>query len=188
MLRAITGVVLGLLLGSPARAADEPKEEPTRHDKVYFLQHRLLPRWTFESEGAFFADAAAGEVTQLTDAAAKLVDEAFAKGVAVSRVAGGEGVLISFPPPAEPPECYFVLIVRREKTFEYITLERTEDILGRGAKSVVGAWTREGSHLNHGSRTYSDAGSFLAEVLSEPGVVERGADNMKEAPRGREED
>lgn len=36
----------------------EAKVEPTESQKIYFLQHRLLPEWTYESDGRFFDDLA----------------------------------------------------------------------------------------------------------------------------------
>jgi len=36
--------------------AEESKvsDEPTTHDKIYFFQHTLLPKWTHNSNGRFF--------------------------------------------------------------------------------------------------------------------------------------
>lgn len=62
------------------------------------------------------------------------------------------------------PECFFVYITKTGDSYRYITLEKTLDIFEHGNKSVVGEWTAEKIHSNHGSRKYDDAESFLAEM------------------------
>ena len=100
-------------------------------------------------------------------AAAKLIDEDFSKAIVAQTVSDGSAVLLSFPKPVEAPECYFVLVIKTEESFRYVTLEMTEDILDMGFKSVIGEWTAEGSHLNLGVRKYIDLESFLNEALKE---------------------
>ena len=187
IMRKLAAVLVATLLCSVLFSSDDQREPPSRHQKVYHLQHRLLPRWTFGSEGAFFADAAAGYLKQMRDVAAELIDEDFSKAIVAQTVSDGQAVLLSFPAPVEPPECYFVLVIRAGDSFRYVTLEMTEDILGMGSKSVVGEWTSEGSHRNLGPRKYIDLESFLKEVLEEKKGEPGATDNPDDAQRLRED-
>jgi hypothetical protein len=159
-------------------AADEKKpEELTVSQRTYYFEHRLLPKWTHGSKGAFFADLCRGDTARIRAAAAEIVGKEFADKLIVRPLPGTQRVLLTFQAPSEPPLCFFAVIEKDGETFHYITLELTEDILGAGTKSVVGEWSVDGGHLNRGGRKYSDADSFLAEVAIKP----QGADQSPKA-------
>ena len=149
--------------------ADEKKpEQLTISQRTYYFEHRLLPKWTHGSKGAFFADLCSGGTTRLKAAAAEIVGKEFADKLIVRPLPGTQQVLLTFQAPSESPLCFFAIIEKTGETFHYITLELTEDILGDGTKSVVGEWSVDGGHLNRGGRKYSDVDSFLAEISIKP--------------------
>lgn len=156
------------LLGfAPAASAAEPaagQPEPSARDRRYYFEHRLLPKWTHQSGGAFFRDLAANKAGQMLEAAAEIVGREYADSLKVRLLDDPDRILISFLEPQDIALCYHVLLVRLDGAFRFITLEMTEDLLGNGAKSVLGEWTAEGGHLNYGERTYSDGNSFLRET------------------------
>jgi hypothetical protein len=135
------------------------------HDKVYYFQHRLLPEWTFQSDGKFFEDISNGEIEQLKTAASEIVSQKFAENISVQSVFENNAVLLLFPQPTQSPECYYILIVKDSNLFQFFTLEKANDIMKVGFKSVVCAWT-EKMHLNYGSRKYNDVDSFLKEIAN----------------------
>lgn len=160
-------VLVLCLWSSPSIAADDERQETPRGDRIYYFQHKLLPKWTFESGGAFFADLHSGRIARLLQAATDIVDAEFAKTVAVRPLEGASRVLIAFESPMRAPLCYFIIVEKTdEASFRFMTLEMTEDILGTGAKSVVGEWRREGAHGNWGFRSYTDEESFVSEITS----------------------
>ncbi len=127
-----------------------PSDEPGRHDRIYYFEHRLLPKWTHQSEGAFYADLNAGALESLRDAATKIVDAGFAEKLVVHPSGEPKGVVIAFAPPAESPECFFVFITPAGDSFRYITAEKSADILNEGLKTCGGEWSVEGKHLTFG--------------------------------------
>jgi hypothetical protein len=144
-------------------AEEEKAAEPTREQKIYYFQHRLLPKWTYGSQGAFFEDLKGGKVEQMVEAASKIVDTNFAKQLKVRSLEDGTKVLITFEEPKQPRHCHFVLIEKMASVLQFITLERTEDILNVGTKAALCGWSEDGKHLNYGSRKYSDEARFLTE-------------------------
>lgn len=148
---------------TPAPSAAEP-DKPTTHQKVYHLQHRLLPRWTHSSNGRFLKDLQSGALDHLKAVALEELGKAYSEQITVRAVPELDAALITFPKPAEPPECFHVLVMRRGEQFQYMTLEQTEDILSLGYMSVLGEWTAEGRHSNFGPRKYADAETFLVEM------------------------
>lgn len=164
-MRYLIIVLVAGMVATFVQAADAPRKEPTRHEKVYYFEHQLIPHWIFQSKGAFFNDLLAGRTGRLITAAVDNVDEEFAKAMEVELVANQDAVLITFMEPVEPPECYRALVIRKGETFQYVTLEKTEDILQTGVKSVIGEWTAKGSHLNRGPQKYTGAHRFLISVL-----------------------
>jgi hypothetical protein len=149
-----------------ATAAVAPESEPSAHEKAYYFQHRLLPKWTHNSKGAFFSDLKKGEAVHLKAVAKDFLGETYASEITTRTLQDGNAVLISFPKPAEVPECFHVIIIREEDAYRFVTLELTEDIAGIGCVSVVGEWTADGGHQNRGPRKYSDSEAFVAEVLA----------------------
>jgi hypothetical protein len=145
---------------------EDQRPEPTPHQKIYFFQHKLIPEWTHRTNGAFFGDLSNGRHQRLLDIAAEIVSPEFSNGISIKPYPKVGGLLISFPTPVEPPECYFIYIHKDPKkhAFSLFTYEKTRDPFGRGNKGVVGSWSADGEHGNHGSRTYEDAGSFVTEM------------------------
>lgn len=162
------------LLGGVAASAETKKEgarkaaapaEMSPKDKRYYFQHRLLARLTHKTEGGFFADLQTGSAERLKAAATDMVGAEFAEGLAVRVVPGASAVLITFPKPVAPPECYHALVIKDGKKYRYVTLEQSEDLFATGVKSVVGEWAEDGSHLNLGGRTFVESEAFIADVL-----------------------
>lgn len=146
-------------------ADDKPEtKEPTRHQRIYYFEHRLLPRWTFESDGRFYEDLKAGKLDRLKDAAGKIVDKEFAAKIVVSGDASPAQVMITFDPPSDSPLCYYVILKKSGGGYGFYTLERTEDLMGIGVKTMVCGWSPEGSHNNYGGRKYTDAATFSSEI------------------------
>ena len=157
------------LLGAfaPAARAEEPAapaKEPTTQQRIYFFEHQLLPKWTHHSQGAFFDDLHSGKTDALRQAATKIVDAAFAEKIAVRNSAIPEGVLISFAPPPEVPDCFFVFIAKTGESFRFYTFEKAEDIMGEGLKACIGGWSEDGSHLNFGFSKEETEEAFLKLV------------------------
>ena len=137
---------------------------PTMHDRIYHFQHRMLPEWAHNSEGKFFKDLIDGHLDILLTAASNVVGEAFSKNISIQISNDGNGVLLIFPEPAEPPECYFVFITKVKEGYRFFTYEKTHDLLGSGNKGVVGEWLPDGKHLNYGPRKYEDAENFVNDL------------------------
>lgn len=132
-------------------------------DRIYFFQHRLLPRWTHESRGSFFDAIKAGPIDELRSIASEVVDAEFAAALRVLPLGGPDQVVIAFAPPKEPPECFCVLILRSGESYRYLTLEMSDDLFKEGDRSVIGEWTPDGTHANFGHRKYADVTSFIAD-------------------------
>lgn len=168
----LIGAVAPLLLLSvmtvPLSGAENSasSKEVTMGQRIYYFQHRLLPKWTHESNGMFFHDLMNGHFERLIAAAKNIVGEEFAKQIEVQKYAEAGGVLIRFPRPTVAPECFFVYIVKTESGFRFHTYEKTVDLYGSGDKGVVGEWSADGKHLNFGPRKYEDSDSFVSELQS----------------------
>lgn len=139
-------------------------QEPTYQQKVYYLQHKILPQWTYESEGRFLHDLMHNELTQLKRVAAEIVSPEYAEKITVKTIDGQNLAIIVFPQPKFPANCFFVLITRDEDDFSYTTYEKSFNILSDDEfVGVVGGWNSEGGHLNYGPRKYSDVESFIKD-------------------------
>jgi len=160
--RGVFLLAAALALSGGARADEPTKEEPSDGRKIYAFQHRLLPRWTHGSKGAFYRDLRAGKKERLIEAAEEFVGKEFAQGIVVRALPDAPQVLIEFPKPDRMPNCYFALVIEKESGFRYVTLELTAPGDER-VKTFVGEWTAEGAHLNFGPRDYTDSDSFLKE-------------------------
>lgn len=147
-------------------APKETSQEIPDSKKVYVFQHRLLPDWTFSSDGSFFNDLQQGDLTELKMAATKLVSEDFAKAIKTEVFGSQDAVLITFPQPKNMADCYYILIVKNQNEFAFYTYEKTmsfgenDPVIG-----VVGTWSSEGRHGNLGPRNYSAASDFVKDVL-----------------------
>ena len=157
---------MALLTINGACLAQEPAKEPTMKDRIYFFQHRLIPQWTHQSEGAFFNDLNSGKSEKLIEAATKIVSPEFAAAISIKKYPDENGVLIKFAAPVEVPQCYFIFIYKDKNSskFSLYAYEKTHDLLKEGNKGVVGQWSAEGGHSNLGARTYEDPESFVSEV------------------------
>jgi hypothetical protein len=150
-----------------ARAEDKATaDEPTPHQRIYHFEHRLLPKWTHHTNGAFFEDIRSGTLERPRGAATEIVGEAFARQFAVRTSAEPAGVLITFAPPTETTECFFVFVAKNGDGFRYITFEKSEDILNEGLRTCVGEWTADGSHLNFGFLKEETEEAFLQRVTA----------------------
>lgn len=160
-------VALALLAAPPRlRAVEETEAEPTPHQRVYYFEHTLLPKWTHHSNGVFFAHLSQNSLAPLLEAATEIVGAEFAQQLVVRVLPDANRILLTFQAPRDPPLCFFALVEKDGAAFRYLTLEKTEDFLGNGTKSVVGEWTADGRHLNQGPRLYDDEASFLAELAA----------------------
>lgn len=148
---------------SPVLRAQNKNQEPTPKQRMYYFEHRLLPKWVFGSNGAFYEDLQSGHSEKLKAAAASVVGKEFADKLQVEVQPNKHEVLITFDPPKDMPMCYFILIDKTEAGFSFRTLELTEDTFNKGIKTMVCGWAADGSHQNFGPRKYIDAASFLAE-------------------------
>ena len=138
--------------------------EPSRHDRIYHLQHRMLPKWTHNSGGKFYKDLLNGNFDILLTTASKIIGKEFSEKITIQRLNDSNGVLLIFPEPVEPPECYFIFIAKVKEEYRFVTYEKTYDFSGDGNKGVVGEWSSEGKHLNHGPHNYEDAEHFVNDL------------------------
>ncbi|WOH38564.1 hypothetical protein RI844_04935 [Thalassotalea fonticola] len=145
------------------------QEVPTSK-KVYFFQHKILPEWTFTTNGGFYADLIKGDLSRLNMAASEVVSNDYAKGITSEILKDGTSVLITFPTPQGLANCYFVLIQKSKDGFSFDTYEKAmsfgedDPVIG-----VVGSWSPEGSHGNLGGRTYIKASDFVSDILGKNG-------------------
>jgi hypothetical protein len=155
------------LLPRPAWADASAKpnlKEPTESDRVYYFEHKLLPAWVHKSEGAFYSDLGQGDTKRLTDAATEIIGKDFADGIKIRKIDKPDGVLITFPKPKEPPECFFAAVLKDGSQYHYMTLELDEDIMGNGTKAFLCEWASDGGHLDYGPRKFADEAHFLSEL------------------------
>ena len=141
------------------------KEEPSFSKKVYYFQHKLIAKWIFESNGAFFFDMNNRKSQKLIEAASDIISQEYANKIIITPIAGRNAVSIRFPEPDSFGNCYFALIKKEDVGFSYYTYEKTmtfgeEDVVG-----VVGGWNKEGGHNNYGSRGYNSEKEFIEETL-----------------------
>jgi len=141
------------------------KNEVPLSKKVYYVQHRLIPNWLFSSEGAFFSDMQNGVTSELITATRDIVSQEFANQIVISAIVGQQAVLITFPEPESPPNCFYAIIEKTETGFKYTTYESTIDVTNSGIAGVVGGWDIEGGHQNYGPRGYKKASDFVNDVF-----------------------
>jgi len=148
--------------------SSQNEEELSESERIYYFQHKLISKWVFESEGWFYADLLHGHLDDLVRAAEEIISTDYANGIAVIPLEKHPAILIVFPPPEAPPNCYYALIVRDgENEFRYFTYERTMEDTKSRIYGVVGGWDREGDHHNFGGRRYKTPEEFVADVLRE---------------------
>lgn len=149
----------------PVKNPDSKQTEPSLNQRIYYFQHKLLPKWTFETNGAFFKDIMAGNIEKLKTTAAKLISTEYADSIAVKSISKYNGTLIVFQKPSSMADCYFVFIREVDSNFIYVTYEKTMDFTNEGFIGVVGSWATDGSHHNHGPRKYNDPDSFILDAV-----------------------
>ncbi len=143
----------------PLQTTEVPKSQ-----KIYFFQHKILPEWTFTTEGKFYDDLLKGDLSHLKTVATDIISIEYANGISSEVLE--DAVLIKFPKPIAMANCFFVLILKSNDGFKFYTYEKTmsfgddDPVIG-----VVGSWSPEGSHGNLGGRTYSEAAKFVSDVL-----------------------
>lgn len=100
----------------------------------------------------------------------------------IARSDGRPILLVQLPPPSGTTEAYFVAVIMtapprkrwlrspNPPEIRYFTLERGADLShmfpGFEAHNVLGEWTKDGSHLNHGPGPAAEKGAFLAAVAA----------------------
>ncbi|MFT3867747.1 MAG: hypothetical protein QM715_04525 [Nibricoccus sp.] len=131
---------------------------------AYSLQHRVFPDLLFKTEGQFFASLHGGEFERLREIIAENYGAAYSKAMRMKSVSQPDIVFITFPEPARAPLCYHVALIKKDTTFTYLALEKSDDLLGTGIKSAFCGWTADGSHVNYGDRTYTSLTDFEEEV------------------------
>lgn len=145
-------------------------EEVPISKKVYFFQHKVLPEWTFTTEGKFYSDLLKGDLSHLKMAATEVISSNYANGITSEVIKGSDAILIKFPQPKAMANCFFILITKTETEFNFYTYEKTMSFGdGDPVIGVVGSWSSEGSHGNLGGRTYSEASDFVSDVLGKNG-------------------
>ncbi|MEH8018214.1 hypothetical protein MN202_13315 [Rheinheimera muenzenbergensis] len=153
-----------------SQANKETNQELPDSKKVYFFQHRLLPEWTFTSNGNFFNDLVQGDLTKLKAAATDIISKDYANMIKTEVVNNQHAVLIAFPQPRGMADCFYILIVKKNDDFAFYTYEKTMSFEQNDpVRGVVGMWSKEGSHGNLGPRTYTSASDFIQDVLSNNG-------------------
>ncbi len=149
----------------PVNTPASKQAEPPLEQRIYYYQHRLIPKWTFGSDGAFFRDIMNGSIGQLKAAAADLISSEYADNISIKPLSEHNGILITFQEPSSVPHCYFIFIRKIDDKFMFLTYEKTRDISNEGYIGVVGGWSPDGVHSNYGPRKYSDADSFIADAV-----------------------
>ena len=152
-----------------ASVTNQNEEVPTSK-KVYFFQHKLLPEWTFTTDGKFYADLLKGDLAHLKMAATEVISKDYAIGISSEVINDSGAILIKFPEPKAMANCFFLLILENKGEFSFYTYEKTmnfgndDPVIG-----VVGTWSPEGSHGNLGGRTYSNSSDFVSDILRKNG-------------------
>lgn len=152
--------------GKRVSTANKPlSAEEKVHQNTYYLQHRLIPGWTFESNGTFYYALTTGNFTKMKEVATELISAEYASAITVEHRPEDKGVLITFPKPTEPPLCYYTFLLNEKNKYYCYTYEKTVDLFGdgKGPFAVLASWTQSG-HQNYGGRDFSTADEFVAAV------------------------
>lgn len=155
-------------LTAAVHSADEAatQNEPSRHDRIYHFQHRVLPKWAHGTKGEFYRDLLNENYDRLSAAASDIVGKDFSNEIKVQRVANPDGILLLFSTPVKPLECYFVFITKGKAGYRFFTYEKAEDLFGSGDKGVIGEWVDDGRHINLGPRSFEDEEQFIGEIVA----------------------
>ncbi|MCU4674162.1 hypothetical protein N7931_00815 [Catenovulum sp. 2E275] len=148
------------------------QEQTTKEDdipeseRIYYFEHKLLPKWTYATQGSFFEAMMNGHNQQFIAAATEIVSAQYAEQIKILPYLEENAILLIFATPKTPPNCYFVMIQKSKDSYIYHTYERTLAFGEYGFVGVVGGWNEGGEHLNMGPRKYSDYQSFANDVLT----------------------
>lgn len=158
------------LIGCNATLPDKDQAENQNTElsyakKVYYFQHKLIPQWVFESEGAFFFDLYNRQLEQFMLAAIDLLGEEYASQILVTSLYDNNSILIEFPKPNQFGNCFFALIVKEGDSYSYYTYEKTIKLGNDRIQGFVGGWGVEGGHRNYGPRSYKTSTDFVKDVL-----------------------
>ncbi len=153
-------------VATPAPNSKSSAGEILESREIYYLQHKLIPKWVFESKGAFFSYLQSGNVDRFITLASDIVSPDYAKEIKVTRIENREAVLITFPLPKNISECYFAIVEKSGDKFNYYTYEKTLSFGDSVFKGVLGGWSEGGSHSNYGQRAYETSAEFIKDVFS----------------------
>ena len=150
-------------LNSPSRAAEDTVslKDPSLHRKIYYFEHRLLPELI--PTKSFCNTLMTETPDSIIRMAAAVVGEEFSRNISIRKYSEHQGILLSFPKPVEPLECFFIYIVKNEDGCRYITYEKTRELPGSDAVGAICEW-KERIHIFTGTRKYDDAESFVNEL------------------------
>ena len=173
-------LVLGLMGCSSTSVPDSSSEEIRRKETssqrdydpedAYYFQHRLLPDFAYNSDGKFYQDLKSLDTTILRDIATDVVSASYAEAITVKAIDNRSAILIEFPNPVKPPNCYFIIVRKIDESYAFYTYEKAmrfgaDDVV----IGVVGAWYEDGSRANLGPRTYETAEEFANDILGSDG-------------------
>ena len=135
--------------------------------RVYFFQHKMISKWVFESDGAFYNDLKENNIRSFILNGAQVVGQNYMNEVLVEPIDGKDAVLITFPEPESAANCFYAIVQKTDDDFSYFTYEKTFHFPGisDGIEGVVGGWGRDGGHLNFGPRAYKTSAEFVVDVL-----------------------
>lgn len=142
------------------------QEEPPLSERIYYFQHKLIPKWVFESNGEFFFDLNNRNPQQLVAAATDIVNAEYANEIIITPITNKSAVSIRFPEPNSFANCYFALIIKKDSAFSYYTYEKSMPFGKEAIFGVVGGWDNEGNHYNYGPRGYMSEEEFIEDVLN----------------------
>lgn len=162
---AISGCVSTDVKNEMDQSGETQEEEASLSKRVYYFQHKLIAKWVFESDGAFFFDMNNRNPQQLIDAASDIINPEYANKIAITPIVGRNAVSIRFPEPDSFGNCYFALIEKEGSGFSYYTYEKTMTFGEEAFVGVVGGWDNEGGHSNYGPRGYKREDEFIEDVL-----------------------
>lgn len=75
-----------------------------------------------------------------------------------------DALLLEFESPSRAPLPYFAAILPRDGGYHFFTFERSLDATSEKPEGVLCKWDND-LHLNFGHREYTDAQSFLHDVV-----------------------
>ena len=159
---------------TPTKMQAKPESAESRSllftKNVYFFQHKILPEWTFTTNGGFYLDLLHGELSRLKLAATAVVAKEYADAISIEVLNKGEAVLIKFPEPKAIANCFYVLIQKADDEYKFFTYEKTMAFGDDDpVKGMVGQWSVQGNHANLGGRTYLNSSDFIRDILKAKG-------------------